>query len=230
MPKERSDARDFLGVPRLHSNRLAADLPADVTPRYNIAQTQSILVLLQREGEAEPDYARLRWGLVPSWADDVSMGNRLLNARSEGIEAKPSFRSAFKRRRCLVIADGFYEWKAAAKPKAPKQPYHIHRPDNKPFAFAGLWERWDKGESPVESCTIITTEANGLMKAIHDRMPVILDAKDYRQWLAPAMQEPGVVLPMLRPAADDLLVMRPVSTIVNNARNESPDCLAEPAA
>src|SRR6185295_6380823 len=202
----------------------------DFKPRFNIAPTQSILVLHHREGEEKPRYSRMRWGLVPSWAGDVSNGNRLLNARSDGVATKPSFRSAFKRRRCLVIADGFYEWKAGETKKTPKQPFHMHRPDNRPFAFAGLWEHWEKGETPVESCTIITTDANGFMQPLHNRMPVILGAADYGKWMDPAVQEPGLVLPLLMPCPDDWLAMRPVSTVVNNARNETPECLNEPAA
>src|SRR6476660_9226860 len=171
----------------------------DFKPRFNIAPTQSILVLHHREGEEKPKYARMRWGLVPSWAEDVSIGNKMLNARSEGIETKPSFRSAIKRRRCLVIADGFYEWKVGETKKAPKQPFHMHRPDDRPFAFAGLWERWEKGETPVESCTIITTDANTFMQPLHNRMPVILGAADYGKWMDPSVQESGLVLPLLAP-------------------------------
>jgi putative SOS response-associated peptidase YedK len=168
----------------------------------------------------------MRWGLVPSWADDVSIGNRLLNARSDGVATKPSFRSAFKRRRCLIIADGFYEWKATAA--KTKQPYHMHRPDDRPFAFAGFWERWEKDEAPVESCTIITTDANTFIQQLHNRMPVILGADDYAKWMAPSVQEPGLIQPLFIPCPDDWLAMRPVSTVVNNARNETPECLNDP--
>lgn len=201
-------------------------LPTDLTPRYNIAPTQSILALRQTEPEAKLTYCQLRWGLVPSWADDVSIGNRLLNARSDGIAAKPSFRAAFKRRRCLILADGFYEWHAVAgaKAKTPKQPYHIHRPELRPFAFAGLWEHWSKGEQPLETCTIITTAANGLMQPLHDRMPVILDSRDFERWLNPAPQDPAVLQELLRPCPDEWLVADKVSTVVNNARHEGPEC------
>jgi putative SOS response-associated peptidase YedK len=126
--------------------------------------------------------------LIPSWAEDPKIGYRMIIARSETAADKPAFRHAFRRKRCLIAADGFYEWqKTGAK---TKQQFYIHRRDGKPFAFAGLWEVWSKGEEPVESCTILTTEANDLMRPLHDRMPVILDAKDYDRWLDPAQQDP----------------------------------------
>jgi putative SOS response-associated peptidase YedK len=214
-----------------------ADLPTELTPRFNISPTQTILAVRQTETAAEPAYCPLKWGLVPSWAKDMSIASSLINARSEGIDSKPSFRSAFKRRRCLIITDGFYEWKAGAvvpaadggKPKAkakvPKQPFHIHRPDQRPFAFAGLWEHWDKGKSPVESATIITTSANGMMTPLHTRMPVILDPRDYRWWLSPEPQDATALLEMLKPCPEDWLTCEPVSTAVNNSRHEGPDCL-----
>ena len=190
-------------------------------PRYNIAPTQQVLAL--RRTDTGRAYVKLRWGLVPFWADDLKIGSRLLNARSDGIATKPAFRAALKRRRCLILADGFYEWRTEGKAKLP---FHIRRQDRRPFAFAGLWERWDKGESPVESCTIVTTDANEFMKPLHDRMPVILDAKDYERWLGPT-EDPAVV-ELLRPAANDGWVMTAVSPKVNNARFEDPACL-EPA-
>lgn len=196
-------------------------LPEAIQPRYNIAPTQTVLALRRTEPAGTPTYCELRWGLVPSWADDLAIGNRMINARSEGIADKPSFRSAFKKRRCLVLADGFYEWQASAGgPKTPKQPYHIHRPDRRPFAFAGLWESWSKGDQPVETCTIITTSANGQMAPLHDRMPVILDPSDYARWLDPSPQDPALLLELLRPCPDPFLVADKAPTSVNNPRNE----------
>ena len=192
-------------------------------PRYNIAPTQQILAL--RSTEAGRRYVSLRWGLVPFWADDLKIGSRLLNARADGIATKPAFRDALKKRRCLILADGFYEWRTEGKAKLP---FHIRRIDRKPFAFAGLWERWSKGESPVESCTIVTTDANDFMKPLHDRMPAILDPKDYDRWLGPS-QEPASVVELLRPGANDGYEMTAVSPKVNNARFEDPACL-EPAS
>jgi putative SOS response-associated peptidase YedK len=191
-------------------------------PRYNIAPTQQVLAL--RATEAGRRYGTLRWGLVPFWADDLKIGSRLLNARADGIATKPAFRDALKKRRCLILADGFYEWRTEGK---TKQPFHIRRIDRKPFAFAGLWERWSKGATPVESCTIVTTDANDFMKPLHERMPVILDPKDYDRWLGPS-QEPASVVELLRPAANGGFEMAAVSPKVNNARFEDPACL-EPA-
>jgi putative SOS response-associated peptidase YedK len=188
-------------------------------PRYNIAPTQQILAL--RSTEAGRRYVSLRWGLVPFWADDVKIGGRLLNARADGIATKPAFREALKKRRCLILADGFYEWRTEGKTKLP---FHIRRIDRKPFAFAGLWERWSKGATPVESCTIVTTDANDFMKPLHDRMPAILDPKDYDRWLGPS-QEPASVAELLHSAPHDGFEMVAVSPKVNNARFEDPACL-----
>lgn len=200
------------------------DLP-EFKPRYNVAPTQQILAVRHEEGSDKPKGVFLRWGLVPSWADDLSIGNRLINARADGIAQKPSFRSAFKKRRCLILADGFYEWRKGEKPKDPKQPFHIHLKDRKPFAFAGLWEFWKKEEEPVESCTIITTEANDAISSLHDRMPVILPPSDYARWLDPGPVDPAILLEMLRAYPADQIEMEPVSTTVNNPRNETPQCL-----
>jgi putative SOS response-associated peptidase YedK len=149
-------------------------------PRYNVAPTQLVPAVRQEDGKRR--LAMLRWGLIPSWAKDAKIGYRLINARSDTVATKPSFRSAFKRRRCLVAADGFYEWKRDGK---VKQPFFIHRRDEEPFAFAGLWEGWENPEDgkEVQSCSLITTEANELMAPIHDRMPVILAESAYDRWL-----------------------------------------------
>lgn len=200
----------------------------ELTPRFNIAPTQMVLAVRQLESALAAQFAMLRWGLIPSWADDMKIANRLLNARSDGVADKPAFRTAFKKRRCLIVADGFYEWKAAKAPKGPKQPFHIHRKDGRPFAFAGLWETWHKGETPVESCTIITTDANGTMQPLHDRMPVILDPADYARWMSPAATDPAILLELLRPCPDDWLVADPVGTLVNKVANEGPDLLKPP--
>ena len=149
-------------------------------PRYNVAPTQLVPAVRQEDGKRR--LAMLRWGLIPSWAKDAKIGYRLINARSDTVATKPSFRSAFKRRRCLVAADGFYEWKRDGK---VKQPFFIHRRDEEPFAFAGLWEGWENPEDgkEVQSCSLTTTEANELMAPIHDRMPVILAESAYDRWL-----------------------------------------------
>jgi putative SOS response-associated peptidase YedK len=193
--------------------------PIDVSPRYNVAPTQEVLaVRLAPDGQKE--FARLRWGLVPSWAKDVKIGHKLINARSETIAEKPSFRGALKhKRRCLIAADGFYEWKAVGK---KKQPYLIRQPNGKPFAFAGLWERWHGEDGKdLESCTLLTTDANARIAPLHDRMPVIFtERSQFEQWLAA-----DDVSPLLRPAPDDALSAVAVSTVVNNPRNETPECI-----
>jgi len=226
----------------------------DLTPRYNIAPTQEVAVV--RATEAGRELAMLRWGLIPSWSKDEKMGNRLLNARSETAAEKPSFRSAFRRRRCLVVADGFYEWKKIDSPAAesargngdadsqrgtkkttskrnsqtPKQPFLIHMQDGGPFAFAGLWETW-KGPrgaelpTPIQSCTILTTEPNALMATIHDRMPVILPQEDYAMWLDPSFEGIEALQALQRPYDPDAMIATPVSTLVNSPRNESPECV-----
>jgi len=197
------------------------DLP-DVEPRYNIAPTQMVITLRHLPQAARPEFERLRWGLVPPWADDIKIGYRMINARSETAADKPAFRSAFRQRRCLILADGFYEWQ---KNDGRKQPWYIHRADGKPFAFAGLWERWDKGEQPLQSCTILTTDSNELMRPLHERMPVILEAADYDSWLDPARHEGADLQGLLRPYPGQDLAAYPVGTHVNNARFDDNSCL-----
>jgi putative SOS response-associated peptidase YedK len=194
----------------------------DVRERFNIAPTQQILAVRQEDAQ-RPKGSMLRWGLIPSWAKEKKIAASLINARADSVADKPSFRNAFKRRRCLILADGFYEWR---KGTTPKQPFHIRRKDGEPFAFAGLWERWTGEEPPLESCTIITTDPNDVVRPLHDRMPVILDAKDYATWLNPANSDPGVLQEMLRPFPAALMTTVAASTFVNNARNEGVECLA----
>jgi putative SOS response-associated peptidase YedK len=189
-------------------------------PRYKIAPTQSVPIVRQA---ASREMVLARWGLVPSWASDLSIGYKLINARSETAASKPSFRSAFKQRRCLVVADGFYEWLKIGK---EKQPYHIRMKDDGPSALAGLWERWQVPEGePVESFTILSTEANELMKPLHDRMPVILAPWDYDRWIDPRSREVDELQSLLVPCPDEWLTATPVSTYVNNAKHEGPKCL-----
>jgi putative SOS response-associated peptidase YedK len=195
-------------------------------PRYNIAPTQTVATVRAPSGIDKREFAFLRWGLVPSWADDPAIGNRLINARSDTAASKPSFRSAFKHRRCLVLPDGFYEWQ---KLGSKKQPHYFRLRDGKPFAFAGLWERWEKAGAPVESCTILTTEANDVLWPVHERMPVILEPKDYDLWLDPSPQKPELLQALLRPYPPGEMTGFPVSLLVNNPRNNSSRCI-EPAA
>ena len=197
-------------------------LPA-LEARYNIAPSQMLDCVRTNPDSHEREYVPLKWGFVPSWAKDSRIGNSMINARTETVADKPSFRKAFRRQRCLVLADGFYEWKREAK---TKQPYYIHLTDNRPFAFAGLWECWNKeGEQPLETCAMLTTGANALMESIHHRMPVILSPKDYDLWLDLGIQDPQVLLPALQPYPPEEMKAFPISTLVNNPRNVSPKCI-----
>jgi putative SOS response-associated peptidase YedK len=161
----------------------------------------------------------MRWGLIPSWAKDASIGNKLANARAETVAEKPAFRSAFKRRRCLIPASGFYEWKPVA---GRKQPYYIRPADDGLFAFAGLYEVWSSPEGLLHTCTVLTTDANALMREIHNRMPVIVAPEDYRRWLDPGNTTGAGLGKLLAPYPAEHMLAYPVSTRVNNARNEDP--------
>jgi len=208
----------------------AVEYPADgLAPRYNIAPTQQVPVVrwsASHDRDAETPPLRVlslaRWGLVPSWAKDPAIGNRMINARGETASEKPAFRAAFRQRRCLVPADGFFEWQ---KSGSGKQPWFIRAADGQPMAFAGLWETWSPaGGEPMHSCTIITTAANGFMRPLHDRMPVILDAAGREAWLDRAASN-DVLEPLLAPAPDDALEAWPVSRAVNRPANDDAELL-----
>lgn len=195
----------------------------DLEPRYNIAPTQAVAVIRADPATLKRHLALLKWGLVPFWAKDASIGPRMINARSDTAATKPAFRAAFKHRRCLIPADGFYEWK---KEKGRKQPYLISMADGAPFAFAGLWENWkDPQGSPLESCTILTTDSNELVRSIHDRMPVILKPEDYDLWLDNAVSKPDRLQPLLKPYPSECMTMRAVNPRANNASYDAPDCI-----
>jgi len=205
-----------------------ADLPL-FAPRFNVAPTQAVLAVRRSQGIRQASL--LHWGLIPSWADDAAIGNRMINARAETVADKPAFRAAFKRSRCLIVADGFYEWQKTGR---AKQPFYIQLADDRPFAFAGLAEHWHRGDLTIDSCTIITTTANELMAPIHDRMPVILRPDDYDHWLGgeqaaggakEQQHEKEMVLSLLRPFPAELMRAYPVSTLVNSPRNENPACI-----
>ena len=207
----------------------AFDLPEVPTlePRYNIAPSQPVLAVTAADalnGASQRELRAFQWGLVPSWAKDPKIGNRMINARSETVAEKPSFRAAFKRRRCLIVADGFYEWQKTSG--STKQPFHIHLDDHRVFGFAGLWEHWESGDgSLLETCTILTTAPNELMASIHNRMPVILPADDYEAWLDPTLQDRGFLESLLEPYDADAMQAYPVSTQVNNPRHDQAECL-----
>jgi putative SOS response-associated peptidase YedK len=190
--------------------------------RYNIAPTQPVMVVRRAEGGPGREMTACRWGLVPSWAKDPSIEGRAFNARSEGVAEKPMFRGPLRSKRCLVPADGFYEW-AKAGPR--KQPHYIRRKDGSPFAFAGLWDAWASPDGTVlETCTILTTSPNAAVAPIHDRMPVILDRADYDRWLT---REALVkeLLALLRPCPAEVLTSHPVGPHVNRASNDGPECV-----
>ena len=197
--------------------------PPLFTPRYNIAPSQPIAAIRIDPDTTTRRLVMLRWGLIPSWAKDPKIGNQCINAKAETVAEKPSFRSAFKKRRCLVVATGFYEWQMHGR---TKQPMWIGLRSKQPFAFAGLWEHWKPAEGePLGTCTIITTEPNDLMAPIHNRMPVILAPSSYDQWLDPAFQNIETLTGLLRPYSSEELTAYPVSTLVNNPRHDDPQCL-----
>lgn len=239
----------------------------ELSPSYNVAPTNDVYAVVGTPDSGQPRIEVFHWGLVPVWAKDISVGNRMINARAETLAEKPAFKSLFAKHRCIVPMDGFYEWKTpgpaptlyadapdAAEPtlftdaqapdaratearraptgkrapkaaKPPKQPMFIHRADGKPLAVAGLWTTWrDKAAGPdapwLHSLTVVTTGANVLMSGVHDRMPVVLSPEDWAQWLDPENRDTAALQHLLRPADEDVLVMHPVSTEVNNARNK----------
>ncbi len=226
------------------------------SPRYNIAPTQPVACVRAAETDAEPherhdseepaagparELVDMRWGLIPYWAKDPAIGSRMINARSESVAEKPAYREAFRTRRCLVIADGFYEWKRTG---ASKQPYFIYMKDRRPFAFAGLWERWKPragaadsiiapGRPPVpmtddgrvESCAFLTIGPNELMESIHDRMPVILPSENWDSWLDPANDDDAQLATLLAPYDAGQMAAHPVSTHVNRPANDDPACI-----
>ncbi|HEY7914901.1 MAG TPA: SOS response-associated peptidase [Blastocatellia bacterium] len=192
----------------------------DLGPSYNIAPTQKVAVIIT---DGIRQLVPVRWGLVPSWAKDPSIGSKMINARAETVTEKASYRNAFKKRRCLVVADGFYEWQNTGD---AKRPMYIRLKSGKPFGFAGLYEVWKSPEGKeLTTCTIITTEANELMKPIHERMPVIIPAELLDKWLDPAIEGKEQLLDMLRPYPAGEMEAYPVSKRVNSPRNNSPECI-----
>lgn len=194
------------------------NFPPRYAPRFNVAPTQPVLAI-PNDGENTADF--FVWGLIPMWAKDPTIGSRLINARGETLAEKPAFRGSLKYKRCLILADGFYEWKSAEARKS-KTPYFIHMKDHKPFAFAGLWDSWNSPDgSLVKSCTIITTEPNELVSIIHNRMPVILHPRDYAKWLDTSPQTPDQLKPLIKPFPTEEMTAYPVSTLVNKTENDT---------
>ena len=214
------DLLDVFGVPEVHF---------DYRPRYNIAPSQDAPVLAEDQDGRR--IGLLRWGLIPPWADDPAIGSRMINARSETAAEKPSFRAAFGRRRCIVLADGFFEWSRPvlagrhAEEDGKKVPHWIHFPTQKPFGMAGLWEKWSPAEGdPIYTFTILTTEANDDLRPIHQRMPVILPPDEYGDWLS-LDTSPSHLQEMMAPYSVGVLDVRQVSTMVNSPRNDAPECV-----
>jgi putative SOS response-associated peptidase YedK len=218
-------------------------------PRYNIAPTQDIVVVRADPASRRRTASMMRWGLVPSWSKDGMKGRPMINARAETLAEKPAFRTAYRCRRCLIPADGFYEWQPPASGRGKKQPFYIHRRDHQPFAFAGLWEAWrgapakqtrmdEPSPGPslqgrgtetaltIESCAIVTTASTGALRELHDRMPVILAPNDYAQWLDSSIEDCGSLAHLLQPGGDDEIIAEPVSTRVNRVTEvEDPQCI-----
>ena len=199
------------------------ELPDQLTPRYNITPTQNVAVVANNNpGKID----LFRWGLIPSWAKDPTIGNRMINARSETLSQKPSFRTAYRRWRCLILADGYYEWRKEPGGGA-KTPFYIRMASEKPFAFAGLWEQWQpsRDADAVLSCTILTCPPNKMLERIHHRMPVILDYDAYDLWLEPNNQPPAEMNHLLKPYPADAMTAYAVSRLVNQPRNDRAECI-----
>jgi putative SOS response-associated peptidase YedK len=205
--------------PRLFAEvfSVARTFDDDWSPAYNIAPTQKVLCI--RDGE-QREFFKAKWGLIPSWAKDSKIGTSCINARVETIDTKPAFRSAFKKRRCLVMADGFYEWR-----RTDKQPHFISLKSGEQMAFAGLWEFWKSPEGPVESCTICTTDAHDMMGELHDRMPVILPRATIDHWLDPGVSDPAELKPMLTQFPGEEMQSWPVGKAIGNVRNQGPELM-----
>ena len=197
-------------------------IPDDFRPRYNIAPQQPLTIVLN-DGQHKIDF--LNWGFIPSFSSGAKMTNLLINARSEGIAKTPSFRGPFKRRRCLVLADGYYEWVKVPR-KKEKLAYRVMLKTRHPFAFAGVWDSWQSMDgSEIKTCAVITCEPNALVSQIHHRMGVILRDQDYEKWLRPSEADPKELKPLLAPYPAEDMLYYPVSTLVSNARNDSPECI-----
>ena len=200
---------------------LLQDVPASLSPRYNVAPTQQVPVIVQEGGTRRLDL--VRWGLIPSWAKDPAIGSRMINARGESLADKPSFRSALRKRRCLVLADGFFEWQKEGRKRLP---VYFRLRSRRPFAFAGLWERWRSPDGEeVRSCTVITGEPNELVRTVHDRMPAMLRPEAEDAWLSPVLPVPDGVPDLLVPYPANLMEALPVSTVVNSPKNDIPECI-----
>jgi putative SOS response-associated peptidase YedK len=211
--------------PKVIAEQFALFEMPDFAARFNIAPSQAVPIVRLRPGEATPrrELVLVHWGLIPPWAEDPSIGNRLINARAETAGEKPAFRKAMRERRCLVVADGFYEWQGRGR---NKRPYLIRLHGDRPFGFGGLWESWEGPDHRrIESCTVLTTDANDVVRPIHDRMPVIVAPEDYGRWLDPTVHDPRELAELLRPFPSPSMEAIPVSTRVNSPAHDDPACV-----
>jgi len=207
--------------PDLLAEQFQATPGEDLPPRFNIAPSQPVPAV--RDAGSGREWVLLRWGLVPAWAKEEKTSYSMINARAETVAVKPAYRAAFRQRRCLIPASGFYEWRAGP---GGKQPYYLRLKNTEVFAFAGLWERWQGADDRiVESCTIIVTTANAAVQPIHERMPVILAPNNYAAWLAPEQTEPGPLQALLKPFPAESMRLYPVGRQVNNPRHDAADCI-----
>jgi putative SOS response-associated peptidase YedK len=213
MTLEPSKVEQFFGV---------SEVP-EIIPRYNIAPSQQILAICQN-GDGYRHARSFRWGLVPSWSKDPAIGNKMINARSETVGEKPAFRGPIRYHRCLIPANGFYEWSQQGKVKVP---FYIHRKDQEPLAFAGIWDTWKGTDEVIESCSILTTDANSLISKLHDRMPVILSQSEFAAWLDREVTDVEKLKLLFAPFPSDMLDAIQVSSLVNNSRNDSSECLKQ---
>jgi putative SOS response-associated peptidase YedK len=216
--------RFALPTPEVLASHFSVKKTPDLAQRYNIAPSQDISAVRLIPYTADREIVLLRWGLIPFWAKDRKIGYKMINARAESVADKPAFRTAFRQRRCLIPAAGFFEWSHKAK---TKQPYYIRLKDSNILAFAGLWEHWvGKNGEIIDSCTIITTDANKTVGNIHDRMPVIIESELYDRWLDPGAEEKNL-LSLFTPFPDKKILAYPVGIEVNNPKNDNPNCLVE---
>ena len=221
MAEEEELARKFLLI------YLSREVVENLQPRYNITPSQSIVAIRSSKPDGGREASLFSWGLVPFWAKDAKIGYKMINARSETAAEKPSFRAAMKSRRCIIPASGFYEWQRPEN-STRKQPYYFAARNGEPFAMAGLWERWKSPEGTVlESCSILTTSANDIMAPIHDRMPVLLEERDFDLWLVPNESRSESIRPLFRPFPAGPMSRVPISTLVNSPKNNGPELIAE---
>lgn len=201
-------------------DRFGYENDIDLKERYNIAPSQQVPIVREDEGVRKASF--YKWGLIPYWSKDTKIGFKMINARSETVNEKPSYKGPFKTQRCLILSDGFFEWQREGK---EKKPYYFTLKDHQPFAFAGIWDRWEKDREVIYSCTLLTTSPNDLVRPIHDRMPVILTKEMESAWLDPHIQDTDFLKSLLVPYPEEDMMAAEVSTMVNSPHNDIPECI-----